>query len=204
MLAGLQALNGQLAFYNVDRDNIMGKEEHQQCNVVQWDPTGRTVATAKVIPRVTEANTRDRVQNGYRLYSFTGDIIHGEDLEICFQFLWRPRPVDIISDAVRAEVDSSLSQWIGKYTGEDKIRRNARRCRELLEKRDRILDWRARMEELVEARKRSMAEMGASYDAQYGGQAREATHEILKETLIEKRTTTVSEADVLTVLGQHS
>ncbi|KAE9456073.1 hypothetical protein C3L33_12014, partial [Rhododendron williamsianum] len=46
LLAGLKGFNGQLEFYNVDELETMATSEHFMATDVEWDPTGRYVATS--------------------------------------------------------------------------------------------------------------------------------------------------------------
>ncbi len=45
VLAGLKNYNGQLEFFNVDEMETMATAEHFMATDVEWDPTGRYVAT---------------------------------------------------------------------------------------------------------------------------------------------------------------
>ncbi|KVI00575.1 hypothetical protein Ccrd_021176 [Cynara cardunculus var. scolymus] len=46
ILAGLKGFNGQLEFYNVDELETMATAEHFMATDIEWDPTGRYVATS--------------------------------------------------------------------------------------------------------------------------------------------------------------
>jgi translation initiation factor 3 subunit B len=45
VLAGLGNLNGVFEFFNANELESMGIEEHFNASVVEWDPTGRYIAT---------------------------------------------------------------------------------------------------------------------------------------------------------------
>jgi translation initiation factor 3 subunit B len=69
LLAGLKGgHNGKLEWWDADEGAIMGAGEHFMASEVEWDPTGRYVATA-----VTAANN---MENGYHMWSFSGQLLY--------------------------------------------------------------------------------------------------------------------------------
>ncbi len=67
-MCGVQAMNGQLEFFNVDEFEIMNAGEHFMCTDVEWDPTGRYVATS-----VTSIH---QMENGFNIWSFNGQLLY--------------------------------------------------------------------------------------------------------------------------------
>ena len=63
-----QAMNGQLEFFNVDEFEIMNAGEHFMCTDIEWDPTGRYVATS-----VTSIH---QMENGFNIWSWNGHLLY--------------------------------------------------------------------------------------------------------------------------------
>ncbi|KAI3676754.1 hypothetical protein L1987_86370 [Smallanthus sonchifolius] len=92
ILAGLKGFNGQLEFYNVDELETMATTEHFMATYIEWDPTGRYVATS-----VTSVH---EMENG-------------------FNFLWRPRPPSLLSPEKEEEIFKNLKKYSKKYDVQD-------------------------------------------------------------------------------------
>ncbi|PWA92832.1 eukaryotic translation initiation factor [Artemisia annua] len=67
ILAG-KGFNGQLEFYNVDEPETMATSEHFKATDIEWDPTGRYVATS-----VTSVHGMD---NGFNIWSLNGKLLY--------------------------------------------------------------------------------------------------------------------------------
>ena len=96
VLAGLKGLNGQLEFFSADEMETLATAEHFMCTDVDWDPTGRYVATS-----VTAVHA---MENGFNVWSFNGQLLYRLPRDRFFQFLWRPRPPCMLSDDQQKEV----------------------------------------------------------------------------------------------------
>lgn len=64
----LQQMNGQLEFYNVDEAETMATGEHFMCTDIEWDPTGRYVATV-----VTSVH---QMENGFNVWAWNGNLLY--------------------------------------------------------------------------------------------------------------------------------
>ncbi|KAG8377298.1 hypothetical protein BUALT_Bualt08G0014700 [Buddleja alternifolia] len=111
ILAGLKGLNGQLEFYDVDELQTMAQVEHFMATDVEWDPTGRYVATA-----VTSFH---EMENGYNVWSFSGKLLYRILKDHFFQLLWRPRPPSLLSVEKEEEIANNLKYYSKKYEAED-------------------------------------------------------------------------------------
>ena len=112
LLAGLKAgHNGKLEWWDVDELSVVGAGEHFMATDVAWDPTGRYVATS-----VTAVN---QMENGYHVWSFSGQLLYKRSHERFFQFAWRPRPVCLLSEDKQKEVLKNLKQFSKRYEEED-------------------------------------------------------------------------------------
>ena len=83
--------------------------EHDNATTVCWDPSGRFFTTA--ITRAVGSATgtwRDKIEDGYRIWSFQGEILVAATVEKLHQFLWRPRPRTALTAAQLAETRAQL------------------------------------------------------------------------------------------------
>ncbi|KAL9225539.1 hypothetical protein vseg_001448 [Gypsophila vaccaria] len=111
ILAGLKGFNGQLEFFNVDELETMGSAEHFMCTDIEWDPTGRYVATA-----VTSVH---EMENGFNIWSFNGKLLYRILKDHFFQFQWRPRPPTLLSPEKEEEIAKNIKKYSKKYEAED-------------------------------------------------------------------------------------
>lgn len=61
-------MNGQLEFFSADDFEVLNAAEHFMCTHIQWDPTGRYVATS-----VTHIH---QMENGFNMWLFNGTILY--------------------------------------------------------------------------------------------------------------------------------
>ncbi|GBG62798.1 hypothetical protein CBR_g32387 [Chara braunii] len=113
VLAGLKAHNGQLEFFNVDEVETMATAEHFMATEVEWDPTGRFVATC-----VTSVH---QMENGFNIWSFHGNLLYRLPRDKFYQFRWRPRPPSLLSAEKEAEIAKNLKKYSKKYDEEDEL-----------------------------------------------------------------------------------
>ena len=59
---------------------------------------GRLLATFKTRAIEGLHHVRESVTNGYKLWTFQGGRVHEADKPKLFQFLWRPRPAELLTD----------------------------------------------------------------------------------------------------------
>ncbi|KAF5831983.1 eukaryotic initiation factor [Dunaliella salina] len=135
VLAGLKGLNGQLEFFSVDEMETMAAAEHFMATDVDWDPTGRYIATS-----VTSIH---QMENGFNLWSFQGKLLYQQSRERLFQFSWRPRLPSLLPPERDAEILKNLKQYSKRYDEEDEallMQADA----DVLQERQRMADeWKA-------------------------------------------------------------
>jgi len=133
LLAGLGNLNGVFEFYDVQAMVTLADDrKHYLCSNVEWDPTGRYVATA-----VSAYSTKN--ENGYKLWSWSGKEFFSSMKSSLFQFLWRPRPPSLLSKDQQKWIlnAENFKTFQEKYRQQD--RQNAlKRFEETRRKRDEI------------------------------------------------------------------
>lgn len=115
VLAGLKNLNGALEFYNVNDLESMSTDEHFMATHVEWDPTGRQVATYV-------SAWAHQFENGYNLWTFQGKLIRHVVKEKFYSLAWRPRPPTKLTAEQEAQVVANLDKFIESQEGADKQR----------------------------------------------------------------------------------
>ena len=68
MVAGLKSMNGQLEFISGEDMEVLNAAEHFLATDLEWDPTGRYVATA-----VTSIH---QMENGINMWLFNGQLLY--------------------------------------------------------------------------------------------------------------------------------
>jgi translation initiation factor 3 subunit B len=85
-----------LEFYDVKNNQKLQSSEHFKCSGVAWDPSGRYVATFAAQP-LEEQSWQFAAENGYKIWSFQGELLVTVPKDSLFQFIWRPRPPSTLS-----------------------------------------------------------------------------------------------------------
>jgi translation initiation factor 3 subunit B len=135
IIAGLKGLNGQLEFFNVNDMDTMAINEHFMCTDVDWDPTGRYVATS-----VTSVH---QMENGYIVWSFLGQQLYKVNRDRFFQFLWRPRMPVKLGEETEAEIQKNLKKYSKKFEAEDESLKSQADTEKLEERKNILADWQA-------------------------------------------------------------
>lgn len=89
----------------------MATAEHFMATDVDWDPTGRYVATS-----VTSVH---QMENGYKVWSFHGRLLHEASKDRLFQLSWRPRLPSLLPPEKEAEILKNLKSYTKRYEEED-------------------------------------------------------------------------------------
>ena len=89
LVAGFGNLQGQMDIY--DREKNMTKlvtVEASNASVCEWSPDGQHILTATTSPRL-------RVDNGVKIWHFTGGLMYLEELTELYNVYWRPQPTSM-------------------------------------------------------------------------------------------------------------
>lgn len=120
LLAAIATQNGALEFYDVNdaqtcktEPKPIGDVEHFLCNDVQWDPSGRFVATSVTY-------WRNRTENGYVIWTLYGKELARVNVDMLYQFSWRPRPPSKLDAKQEKNVKKTLRDRRDRYEREDK------------------------------------------------------------------------------------
>ncbi|ELT99648.1 hypothetical protein CAPTEDRAFT_163351 [Capitella teleta] len=115
VLAGLRTMSGVLEFVDTLDMTVMATTEHFMASDVEWDPTGRYVATAV-------SYWAYKVDNAYWLWNFQGKILHKQQMEKFCQILWRPRPPSLLTPEHITEIKKNMKKYNARFAVEDKMR----------------------------------------------------------------------------------
>ena len=84
-------MNGILEFVDTADMTVMMQAEHFMATDVEWDPTGRYVATGV-------SWWGHKVDNAFWLWNFQGKLLYKQQMDKFCQLQWRPRPPCLLSE----------------------------------------------------------------------------------------------------------
>lgn len=112
LLASLGQLGGELEFFDAKVKKSMAKQSHHSCTEIAWDPSGRYVSTAVCQPLRSSGSFKFAMNNGYRIWSFIGELVYELPMNDLYQFLWRPRPKSLLTEE---QIKSAKAIMKSKY-----------------------------------------------------------------------------------------
>ncbi|XP_063900751.1 eukaryotic translation initiation factor 3 subunit B-like [Zophobas morio] len=150
VLANLYGANRSLEFWDADSATRLNQGEHYLASRVEWDPTGRYVATYV-------SAWSEPTEHGYYLWTSQGRLLHRVPVPKLCQFAWRPRPKDDLSPEELKLVEKKAREWASRFDKEDreiegKVTENERKWR-----RAQLAQWRTALAK-VEAAKTALRE----------------------------------------------
>ncbi|KAK2931961.1 hypothetical protein FoTM2_006417 [Fusarium oxysporum f. sp. vasinfectum] len=90
----------------------MNTADHYGVTDVEWDPSGRFVAS-------WASAWKHSMENGYHIYDFKGEALREEPLEKFKQFSWRPRPPTLLTKEEQKAVRKNLREYSRVFEQED-------------------------------------------------------------------------------------
>ncbi|KAF8516204.1 translation initiation factor eIF-3b [Hysterangium stoloniferum] len=119
---------------------LLGSADHYGVTDVEWDPSGRYLATSA-------STWRHNLENGYAVWDFKGQELEKHILDRFKQFLWRPRPRTLLSKEQQRVIRKNLREFSRIFDEEDAAE-EGKVSAELIALRRRLVDewnaWRAR------------------------------------------------------------
>jgi len=91
---------------------LLGTADHYGVTDVEWDPSGRYLATS------ASAWTHT-LENGYAIWDFRGQELSKEILDRFKQFIWRPRPPTLLTKEQQKVVRRNLKEYSRAFDEED-------------------------------------------------------------------------------------
>ena len=167
VLAGLgESSSGSLEFYDIDANQQIATKEHYRATEVQWDPSGRSLATCVVQP-ITGGYYKYQMDNGFILWSFQGKQLYQQGFENFYQFSWRPRK-SVLTAEEKEEVVKNLKKFEKKFDRADKDRARALYLEETKGKREErrlIRDRLTVLRQNYANQKKTRMELNGGYDS---------------------------------------
>ncbi|KAH9825233.1 eukaryotic translation initiation factor 3 subunit 9 [Melampsora americana] len=131
-----------LEFWDTDLDDsekelgsgiqLLASVEHYGMTEIQWDPSGRYVATLGSI-------WVNSMEPGYAIWDFKGEQLHKAQLERFKQLLWRPRPRSLLSKEAQRKIRKNFREYSKLLEEEDQLEASNVSA-ELIAHRRRLLD----------------------------------------------------------------
>ncbi|ODQ56482.1 translation initiation factor eIF-2A [Saitoella complicata NRRL Y-17804] len=89
ILAGFGNLQGTMDIYDTFQNyKKLSTIEASNASVCEWSPDGRMILTATTSPRL-------RVDNGVKLWHYSGPLIYQEEMTELYAVHWRPQPAEL-------------------------------------------------------------------------------------------------------------
>lgn len=144
VLAGLRDLNnGYLEFIDTKEFQIMNTTEHFMMTDVEWDATGRYVATIV-------SWWGHKVDNAYHLFTFQGRLLRKVAMDELCQFQWRPRPPSLLTNSDIKEIKKKSKKLTATFELQDQMR-SSKASQDILDQRRAMMkEWLAFREAFVE------------------------------------------------------
>lgn len=101
------------------------------------------------------------MENGYHLYSFSGQMLREEPIEQFKQFVWRPRPERLLSKDEMKTVRKNLREYSRAFEESDVAKRSSADKAVVEERRRKLDEWLAYRERTVEDLLDERHELGA-------------------------------------------
>ncbi|KAF2142202.1 uncharacterized protein K452DRAFT_227269 [Aplosporella prunicola CBS 121167] len=157
---------------------LMATGEHYGITSLEWDPSGRFVAT------VSSAFMHP-MENGYKIWDFKGTLLREEQIERFKQLVWRPRPPTLLSKEEQKKIRKNLREYSKIFDEQDFEKKNTAN-RAVVEKRRRQLEeWNAWRERVIEQLKEEAVEVLGGNDGAVDAEGGEVIEEIVEEILEE-------------------
>eukprot|EP00126_Sphaerothecum_destruens_P008932 Sdes_comp20388_c0_seq2m14302 len=182
VLAGLRSMNGLLEFWDVDEMVCMNNAEHFMATDLEWDPTGRYLATLVSYWHI-------QLENGYNVWSLQGKLLHKKPLEKFYSLSWRPRPPTLLSEEDIRQIKKKLKTYSTKFDRIDMLS-ESKVSADILQKRAQLIDefeiLRKSLNQLREEEQDERIQLlGYEYDANNDFVEKEETVEILLNEKVE-------------------
>ncbi|MCJ1226795.1 Translation initiation factor 3 subunit b [Toensbergia leucococca] len=113
---------------------LMSTADHYGVTDIDWDPTGRYVATSASM-------WKHSMENGYHLYDFKGDLLREEPIDKFKQLLWRPRPPTLLSKDTQKLIRKNLREYSRDFDEQDRIEEDKEKGAVVEERRRMLSEW---------------------------------------------------------------
>lgn len=110
--------SGELDFYDTQFENeknpkltevkLLKNEKFGGMTNISWDPSGRFLAA-------WSSSWVHSIENGYKLYEFTGGVLIDESMDQFKDYIWRPRPASLLTDKDLKTVKKRFREYSAQF-----------------------------------------------------------------------------------------
>ncbi|KAM9908311.1 hypothetical protein OXX79_000439, partial [Metschnikowia pulcherrima] len=115
---------------------LLKTEKFSGMTNISWDPSGRFVAA-------WSSQWVHAIENGYKLFEFTGNMLRDESMDQFKDFIWRPRPASLLTDADVKKVKKSIREYSAQFDELDAMEADTATREAILLRRKLLEEWRA-------------------------------------------------------------
>jgi len=105
-----------------------------------------------------------QIEHGYHIYDFKGELLREEHVEKFKQFLWRPRPLTLLSRDEQKAIRRNLREYSKDFEEEDRIADDSAKGAVVDLRRRQLQEWLAWKDEEVEELRAERREEGLPED----------------------------------------
>ncbi|KAK2073273.1 hypothetical protein P8C59_007564 [Phyllachora maydis] len=113
---------------------LMNTADHYGVTDVEWDPSGRYVAT-------WASSWKHKMENGYHMYDFKGEELREEHIDNFKQLQWRPRPPTLLTKEEQKQIRKNLREYSRVFEQEDAERINSADVAVVEHRRRLLQEW---------------------------------------------------------------
>ncbi|KAI3406477.2 PRT1 [Candida oxycetoniae] len=148
VVASITRPSGEIDFYDVSFDDETSKKglpanvkllkssNYAGMTNLAWDPSGRFLSA-------WSSAWLHAIDNGYRIYEFTGNLLRDDSVDQFKDFIWRPRPESLLTNSDRKKVRANLREYSAQFEELDAMEADAALKEAILARRKALEDWRA-------------------------------------------------------------
>ncbi|KAK6199259.1 translation initiation factor eIF3 subunit [Scheffersomyces amazonensis] len=147
VVATISRSNGEIDFVDVSFEDdkakkspanikLLRNERFSGMTNIAWDPSGRFVSA-------WSSSWLSNIENGYRIYEFSGVQLREELVDQFKEFIWRPRPASLLTGADKKKVRANIREYSAQFEEADAMEADARVREAILARRKALEEWRA-------------------------------------------------------------
>lgn len=146
VVATIAKSSGELEFYDTQFEDdknpkktevkLLRTEKFGGMTNIAWDPSGRFVAA-------WSSMWVHSIENGYKLFEFTGNLLRDDQTDQFKDFIWRPRPKSLLSGSDGKKVKKQLREYSAQFDETDAMGADAATREAILLRRKLLEEWKA-------------------------------------------------------------
>jgi len=125
------------------------------------------------------------MENGYHIYSLSGELHREEHIEKFKQFLWRPRPPTLLSRDEQKSIRKNLRDYSKDFEEQDRIEEDKEKGAIVEVRRRMLSEWLAWREKVKEELREERAELGIGEEEEEGPPPPPAEKKVVEEIVEE-------------------